>query len=499
MFYVANPGIGRLPRMSTLKYHFGLKMQCYPSTKQIQAIDANSNMDRFLYNRDVAIQRAKRSKQLLDLEAMWKQPGVAPFSCRYCFAYWHVIRFLPFIFDRIVMKQMDSQIKDSKLKDVYTWMNKPYVDSLVAKNVHMKFKAALHMMKLVNHHWPAFHKKGYRLTYQTSCSYTGKQATTLFTGSVRFLNEHYLHVPKLGRIRVAGSQARLLKRAQHQLIRIGTVTICHRPDGKFTISLQLGSNQPFINAKKQLKHRIEDWKLLGIDLNTDNFLYASDKDKEDNPRYYRKQLHKMRKIQQALSRKQRHAKKEHRPLYASKNYQRNRKRLAKIQQHIRDQRQDFVNRLSYGIIKNHDFVVTEQLQSKNMLKNHALAMSISDVGWRSFISDLNYKAELYGKISIQVSPRYTTQMCHNCSFRMGTCGTNKLTLDDREWKCPICGNDQIRDYNASLNILARGINDYLANDELNVSKSLQNAKKRYLQHKYCLASKMLNLPLLATH
>lgn len=137
------------------------------------------------------------------------------------------------------------------------------------------------------------------------------------------------------------------------------------------------------------------------------------------------------------------------------------------------------------------------MQSKNLLKNHALAMSISDVGWRQFISDLNYKAELYHKISIQVNPQFTTQMCHNCSFRRGTCGTKKLQLEDRKWTCPICQHDHIRDYNASLNILARGINDYLENQDM--SQKLRDAKKHYMQHRYHLASKMLNLPLLATH
>ena len=497
MLYVKNPGVGRLPRMNALKYHFGLQLQCYPSSQQISLIDFNANNDRFLYNRDVAIQRANRQRQLLELEQAWKRPGEMPFSCRYSFAYFDVIRFLPFRWNRIVMKQFDSQIKDSKLKEYYEWFDDPRADSLVPKNVHMKFRSALHMMKKVNHHWPNYHKKGYRLTYQTSCSYTGKQGTTLFTGSVRFLDINHLWVPKLGRIRVSGSQGRLIERNKTQLMRIGTVTICHRSDGRFTISLQLGSNEPFVNVESQLKHRIEDFKVLGIDLNTENFLMDSEHNVQDNPRFYRKSLKKLRRLQRAVSRKARHAKRNGRSLVTSKNYQKNRIRLAKLQQHIKDCRKDFANRLSYDIIKNHDFVVTEKLQSKNMLKNHALAMSISDVGWRQFISDLNYKADLYHKVSIQVNPRFTTQMCHNCSFRMGTCGTNKLQLKDRKWTCPVCHHEHVRDYNASLNILARGINDYLDNQDM--SQKLCDAKKHYMQHRYHLASKMLDLPLLATH
>lgn len=493
MLYVKNPGVGRLPRMSALNYHFGLQMRCYPSDAQKQMIDFNANNDRFLYNRDVAIQRAKRMLQLLQLEAKWKRPGKLPFDVRYRFMYFDVIRYIPFKFDFIAMKSYDATIKDSQLKNHYEWFDDERADSLVPKNVHMKFRSALHMMKTVNHHWPNFHKKGYRLAYQTSCSYTGKQVTNLYTGSVRFLDVNHLWIPKLGRIRVAGSQDRLLKCNEKQLMRIGTVTICHRNDDKFAISLQLGSNQPFVNMTKQLKHRVEDFKVLGIDLNTENFLTDSTGHSEPNPRFYRNSLKKLRKLQQAVNRKQRRAKKSGRKLKNCRNYQRNRIRLAKLQQHIKDSRKNFADQLSYGIIKNHDFVVTEKLQSKNLLKNHALAQSISDVGWRQFITDLNYKAELYDKISIQVDPRYTTQMCQNCSFRMGTAGTKKLQLKDRVWKCPCCGQKHIRDYNAALNILARGFKDYLSDQKM--SKSLLEAKKRYLQHRYRLASKMLGLPL----
>ena len=92
-----------------------------------------------------------------------------------------------------------------------------------------------------------------------------------------------------------------------------------------------------------------------------------------------------------------------------------------------------------------------------MLKNHALAMSIADVGWRTFLQMLTYKAELYEKIFVTVNPKNTTQTCHDCGFIMGTDNTQKLTLADRKWICPQCGAYHIRDHNAAQNILAKGI------------------------------------------
>lgn len=87
-------------------------------------------------------------------------------------------------------------------------------------------------------------------------------------------------------------------------------------------------------------------------------------------------------------------------------------------------------------IKNHDLVVAEELRSKNLLKNHALSQAISDVGWRTFLNMLAYKAELYGKQFITIDPKYTTQRYHHCGSIMGQNGYKKLTLKDRKWTCP---------------------------------------------------------------
>ena len=141
----------------------------------------------------------------------------------------------------------------------------------------------------------------------------------------------------------------------------------------------------------------------------------------------------------------------------SKNYQQQRLVVAKISAKVADRRRNFLHQLSTTLIKNHDLVVAEELRSKNLLKNHALAMSIADVGWRSFLSMLEYKATLYGHQFVTVNPKNTTQTCHNCGFVMGTEGTDKLTLGDRQWECPKCHVHHIRDHNAAQNILTKGL------------------------------------------
>lgn len=117
--------------------------------------------------------------------------------------------------------------------------------------------------------------------------------------------------------------------------------------------------------------------------------------------------------------------------------------------------QNFLHVLSTTLIENQDLVVAEELRSKNLIKNHALALSISDIGWRTFLNMLEYKAKLYGKQFSTIDPKYTTQRCHNCGTIMGKNGYPKPGLKDREWTCSICKTHHIRDWNASINILEK--------------------------------------------
>ena len=149
------------------------------------------------------------------------------------------------------------------------------------------------------------------------------------------------------------------------------------------------------------------------------------------------------------------AKKEKRPFKNASNYQKQRLLVAKIMKEVMNRRKYFLHNQSMILINNHDLIVAEELRSKNMMKNHALSMSIQDNGWRTFLNMMEYKADLYGKEFITVNPKNTTQTCHVCGHVMA--GKEKLTLKDREWVCPVCGSYHIRDVNAAINILHKGL------------------------------------------
>src|SRR5699024_5395943 len=412
-----------MKKMSDLAYHYGLKMRIYPSSQQKKIIDLNGNIARTVYNKMVAI-----DQELYQLKQIK----------------------LPIDSILLRIKELEKRKNARNMSNHYPYMQDKNIDSLAKANAIQNYQKAWKMFRQVHRTGtPKFHKKGYYLSYQTNAQYGKGTKMDVYSATVKFLDNKHIKLPKLGRLRVAGSHQRIIDKKKD--IRIGTVTVSKDSADRYFVSMQLGSDTPFVNKLARTNSQI------GIDLNTKNFLTTSEGKVIDNPRYYRMIKGRLAKAQSTLSRRKRRAKKEKHSLRNSKNYQKQRRLVAKIHDKIRNERNNFLNVNSTRLINNHDLIVAENLRSKNMLKNHALALSISDVGWRSFLQKLAYKADLYQRTFIVVHPKNTTQTCHDCGFIMGSGNTEKLTLKDREWTCPACQTHHIRDVNAAKNILSKGL------------------------------------------
>ena len=125
----------------------------------------------------------------------------------------------------------------------------------------------------------------------------------------------------------------------------------------------------------------------------------------------------------------------------------------KFRKQLEDKLKREQRKLSTDIIKNHDIICIEDLNTKGLLHNHKLAKSISDVSWASFVNKLEYKAKWYGKEIIKIDKFYpSSQICSVCGYKDG-----KKTLDVREWTCSVCHTHHDRDINAAKNILTEGL------------------------------------------
>ncbi|MBD2503665.1 RNA-guided endonuclease InsQ/TnpB family protein [Anabaena azotica] len=186
-------------------------------------------------------------------------------------------------------------------------------------------------------------------------------------------------------------------------------------------------------------------KVIGLDVGLNHFYTDSNGEKVENPRFLRKSDKTLKRLQRRVSKKFRKAKPQ------SNNYKKARNKLARKHLKVSRQRKDFAVKLAKCVIQSNDLVVYEDLQVRNMVKNHKLAKSISDASWYQFRCWLEYFGKVYSKITIAVPPHWTSQNCSNCGEIV------VKTLSTRTHECPHCGTVLDRDENAALNILASGL------------------------------------------
>lgn len=280
-----------------------------------------------------------------------------------------------------------------------------------------------------------FKKQNSKPVFKSKKNLVQSYTTKNVNGSIDLVNKK-IKLPKLGIVKFSKSR--------EIYGRILSATISLKSSGKYYVS---------ILCEEDIQPLPKTHSFIGIDLGITDFAILSDGQKIDNNRFTSKMAKKLKREQRKLSRKQLLAKKKGINLVDAKNYQKQKRKVARLHEKVMNQRNDFLNKLSTTIVKNHDIICIENLNTKGMLKNHKLAKAITDVSWSSFVTKLQYKADWYGKEVIKIDTWFpSSQICSNCGHRDG-----KKSLDIREWECSNCGITHDRDINASINILNEGI------------------------------------------
>jgi putative transposase len=174
----------------------------------------------------------------------------------------------------------------------------------------------------------------------------------------------------------------------------------------------------------------------GVDLGIESFATLADGTMIHNPRCYRKAERRLKTAQRRVSRRKKGSNRRRKAV----------KLLAKAHQQVRCQRQDFQHKTALHPVRQFDTIYHEHLQVATMVKNHHLAKSISDAGWRGFLTILTFKAACAGKRVVAVNPAYTSQNRSGCGVVV------KKGLSVRWHSCPDCGTSLHRDHNAAKNI-----------------------------------------------
>jgi putative transposase len=177
--------------------------------------------------------------------------------------------------------------------------------------------------------------------------------------------------------------------------------------------------------------------VMGIDLGLTHFAVLSDGRKIASPRFLRRAEKKLRRAQQALSRKK----------TGSQNRDKARVKVARVHARVADTRREFHHQLSTALIRENQAVAVEDL-AVNGLARTRLAKSVHDAGWSAFVHMLEYKARRYGREFRRIG-RFepTSQVCSACGAKDGP-----KPLHIRTWQCQECGAWLDRDINAAVNV-----------------------------------------------
>ena len=257
----------------------------------------------------------------------------------------------------------------------------------------------------------------------------GKQSFQLPQG-VYLENEKQIFIPKL----------KLINIDLHRIFKgeIKTVTVSKSTTNKYFVSIMVETGE-----LKPEKKPIKIGTSVGIDLGIKDFVITSDGKKFENKDFFKSTMQKLRVEQRSLSRKKK----------GSNHYLKQKMIVALLHEHIKNQRQDYLHKISLFLVKNYDTICMENLNVSGMVKNHNLARAISDMGWRELRTMVEYKCDWYGK-NQSIIGRFdpSSKTCSNCGYI-----NKELTLNDREWTCVKCNTKHDRDENAAKNIKNFGL------------------------------------------
>lgn len=281
--------------------------------------------------------------------------------------------------------------------------------------------------------WPVFHRKGnnesFRIPVPCRIDYSRYRVDIPKLGSVKFYKDKPIDQTK-----------------------IRSYTVSRTTTDRYYISI-------LYEAPDRLP--LNNGQAVGIDVGVKSFAVCSDGVVFENQEYYQSELRRLRVLQRTMSRRYDKSKDildekgrkigEREP--QSKNWYEAKRAVAKCHERIRNQRKDYLEKVSSRIASQYSIVCMESLNVKGMVKNRHLSKAISDCGWSLFKTMLAYKCDTLIEVDRWFA---SSQTCCSCGYK----NVKVKNLNVREWTCPECGTHHDRDENAARNILREGLSRY---------------------------------------
>ena len=242
--------------------------------------------------------------------------------------------------------------------------------------------------------------------------------------SIRIEENKYLVLPKLKKVKLK------YHREIPEDYKIKSVILTNS-NGNYYVSV-------LTEFEKEIQKVASNDKVIGLDFSMSELFVSSENQRADYPRYFRMLEKKLKKLQKSLSRK----------VKFSKNWYKQKAKISKLHEYIKNCRRDFLHKLSKKLSEEYNAVVVENLNMKGMSQALNFGKSVGDNGWGMFLRMLEYKLMFLGKQFLKIDKWFPSSK--TCS----KCGNVKeeLKLSERSYRCECCGIEIDRDYNAALNI-----------------------------------------------
>ena len=246
-------------------------------------------------------------------------------------------------------------------------------------------------------------------------------------GTVAISGNRHVKLPKLGKVK-----CRITQPIEGRIL---NATIKRVPSGKYYAIICCTD----VPEPEMPPGNVE---MMGIDAGVKDLMTRSDGVKVPNHKFLRQAELKLRREQRKLARRKK----------GSKNWQKQKRRVALTYERISNQRKDAIHKATTQAVRESQAIAVEDLNVKGMAKNHHLAKAVNDASMSEIIRQLQYKCDWYGRDFVKIDRWFpSSKTCGECG-----CVFDDLTLSMREWTCPECGAHHDRDLNAARNIAREG-------------------------------------------
>jgi len=312
-----------------------------------------------------------------------------------------------------------AYVKPTDYKKKYPFLKDADSQALSTAWLHLETAFKNHFRDPANFGMPKFRSK-----HRSPMKYTSH----VVNGNIR-IEGNKIKLPKIGWVRIK------VHREVPEDWKLKKVTVEKKRSGRYYVTI--------LYEYEEVIEPVEVRKVVGLDFAEHGLYVTSDGEHGLMPKYFRESEAKLAREQRKLSKM----------VKGSHNWKKQKVKVARIHEHIADQRMDFQHKKSTEIANAYDAVCVEDIDMKAMSRSLKLGKSTMDNGYGKFRRMLEYKCEDRGQTFVKIDKWYPS------SKRCSSCGRihKELTLSEREWTCPGCGASWDRDVNAAINIRDEGM------------------------------------------